>query len=92
MQRTLRLHDLFAASQQLGNISPWTLRKHIAQGTVRATRLGRRVFLSDAEIRRIQENGLPPLRRRSNKIADQPRRQHSSALDARRRGVARGKG
>lgn len=57
-----RLHDLYSAAQQLGPMSPWTLRKHIAQGTVTATRLGRRVFLSDEEIRRIQKEGLPPLR------------------------------
>ena len=56
------LHDLFTAARMLGSISPWTIRKHIAQGTVRATRLGRRVFLRVEEIERIRSQGLPPLR------------------------------
>ncbi len=58
------LYDLFAAARALGSISPWTLRKHIAQGTVTATKLGRRVFLRAEEIERIREEGLPPLKRR----------------------------
>ena len=60
-----QLYDLFAAARTLGSISPWTLRKHIAQGTVSATRLGRRVFLREEEIERIGAEGLPPLRTQS---------------------------
>lgn len=56
------LLDLFAAARRLGDISPWTLRRHIARGTVTATRLGRRVFLRAEEIERIRAEGLPPLR------------------------------
>ena len=56
------LHDLFTAARMLGSISPWTLRKHIAQGTVKATRLGRRVFVPGEEIERIRAQGLPSLR------------------------------
>ena len=59
---TSKLYDLFSVAQELGSISPWTLRKHIAQGTVKATRLGRRVFLRADEIERIRLEGLPPLR------------------------------
>ena len=54
--------DLFTAARMLGSISPWTLRKHIAQGTVKATRLGRRVFVPGEEIERIRTQGLPSLR------------------------------
>ena len=56
----LTLHD---AARALGSMSPWTLRKHIAQGHVRATCLGRRVFVREDEIERIQREGLPSLTR-----------------------------
>jgi hypothetical protein len=46
---------------QLGGLSIWSLRKHLLRGNVRPTRLGRRVFLSTAEISRIQREGLPSL-------------------------------
>ena len=57
-----QLHDLFESAHLLGGISPWTLRKHVARGTVAVVRLGRRVFLRSEEIERIRRNGLPPLR------------------------------
>ncbi len=56
------IYDIFEAARALGGISPWTLRKHVGQGTVAVTRLGRRVFLRAEEIERIQREGLPPLR------------------------------
>ena len=56
------LHDVFEATRQLGNWSPWTLRKHIAVGNVAVVRLGRRVFVRQDEIERIRREGLPPLR------------------------------
>ncbi len=56
------LFDVFEASRQLGNLSPWTLRKHIGVGNVAAVRLGRRVFVRQDEIERIRRQGLPPLR------------------------------
>jgi hypothetical protein len=55
------LFDVQCAAERLGGISPWTLRKHIARGTVTATRIGRRVLISAIEIRRIQRHGLPSL-------------------------------
>jgi hypothetical protein len=56
------LHGLDEAARMLGGISVWTLRKHISQGGITPTRLGRRVFLSSAEVERIQKEGLPSLR------------------------------
>lgn len=56
-----QLFTLEEAGRVLG-CSHWLLRKHIERGTVRPTRLGRLVKLSSAEIERIQEQGLPPLR------------------------------
>ena len=56
------IYDIAASAKALGGISPWTLRKHISQGTVAVTRLGRRVFLRAEEIQRIRREGLPPLR------------------------------
>jgi hypothetical protein len=61
-QQDSRLYSLVDASRQLGEVSIWTLRKHIIRGTVKPTRLGRKVFLSSAEIERIQREGLPSLK------------------------------
>ena len=44
------LFSIFDAARELGGISPWSLRKHITQGNVQVTRLGRRVFLRGEEI------------------------------------------
>ena len=40
-----KLHSLEDVSSLLGGTSVWTLRKHIAVGNIRVTRLGRRVFV-----------------------------------------------
>jgi hypothetical protein len=61
-QEDSRLYSLADASRQLGDLSIWTLRKHVFRGNVRPTRLGRRIFLSSAEIARIQREGLPSLK------------------------------
>jgi phage antirepressor YoqD-like protein len=56
------LFNLEDAAKVLGRISSWTLRKHLRQGTVAAVRIGRRLFISQTEIQRIQTKGLPSLR------------------------------
>ena len=56
-----QLFSVEEAGRLLGGISPWTLRKHISRGSVRVTRLGRRVFLGDEEVSRIMREGLPSL-------------------------------
>jgi hypothetical protein len=56
-----QLFSVDEAGRVLGGISPWTLRKHIAVGNVRVTRIGRRVFLPIEELDRIQQEGLPSL-------------------------------
>jgi len=64
MDRTIsqaHLHSVEEAGRLLGGISPWTLRKHIAAGTVKVTRIGRRVFLTAEEVERIRRDGLPSL-------------------------------
>lgn len=57
-----RLYSIEDAARALGGISAWTIRKHLDRGTVQATRIGRRVFLSSEEVSRIEKEGLPPLR------------------------------
>jgi excisionase family DNA binding protein len=57
--------SLFAlpeAARLLGGVSVWTLRKHVAAGRLRVTRLGTRVFLDAEEIDRVRREGLPSLR------------------------------
>jgi len=62
-QKCSTLYSLAEAAQALfGGTSIWTIRKHIAQGTVRPVRIGRRVFLTSEECARIQREGLPSLR------------------------------
>lgn len=56
-----QLFSVEEAGRVLGGISPWTLRKHIAVGNVKVTRIGRRVFLNSDELGRIGREGLPSL-------------------------------
>lgn len=55
------LLSLDKAAEALGGISVWTLRKHVAAGSVKVTRIGRRVFLTAEEVERIRRDGLPSL-------------------------------
>jgi excisionase family DNA binding protein len=43
------------------SISPWTIRKYITDGKLRAIRIGRRVLVEPAELRRLVESGRQPL-------------------------------
>ena len=62
-QTDTTLHSLTNAAEKcLGDISHWTLRKHAKRGTITVVRIGKRLFLTSAEISRIQREGLPPLR------------------------------
>ena len=56
------LYALPDASKALGGVSVWTLRKHQQMGSLRVTRIGRRVFLDAEELERIRKDGLPSLR------------------------------
>jgi len=64
-QNDSQLFGLAEASRRLGNLSIWTLRKHLLQGNIKPTRLGRKVFISSEEITRIQREGLPSLKQGS---------------------------
>jgi hypothetical protein len=55
------LFALDKAATILGEISPWTLRKHAHRKHIRVVRLGQRVFLDANEIDRIRREGLPRL-------------------------------
>jgi hypothetical protein len=57
-----RLLAIDDAARLCGSISSRTLRRHIAAGAIRVTRIGRRVFLRSEEIERIRREGLPSLR------------------------------
>jgi len=56
-----QLFSIDEAGRVLGGISPWTLRKHIAAGSVKVTRIGRRVLLPAEELECIRREGLPSL-------------------------------
>jgi excisionase family DNA binding protein len=57
-----KLFSVDDAASILGAVSPWTLRKHIANRTIQVTRIGRRVLLPLDEVERIRREGLPSLR------------------------------
>lgn len=50
------LHSVRETSAMFG-ISHWTVRKHIHDGKIRPTRIGRRVMVSQDEIERILAEG-----------------------------------
>lgn len=56
-----RLYSLDEAARQLG-ISVWTVRAHARKGgSLRTTRVGRRVLVSASELARVESSGLPSL-------------------------------
>lgn len=64
-----KLYSLSAAGRELGGISHWTLRKHIAQGRIQAVKLGNRVFVRADELARICREGLPSIRAQAGDVA-----------------------
>lgn len=56
------LFGINEAAEQLGRISPWTLRAHISKGHIHVVRIGKRIFLDADELARIRREGLPSLR------------------------------
>lgn len=60
-QRNQKLYSLQQAGEALGGVSSWTLRAHIARGSIKTVRIGRRVFLSEKTVQQISERGLSSL-------------------------------
>jgi excisionase family DNA binding protein len=56
MESNAMLIDVREAAR-LVSLSPWTIRKYINQGKLRIIRIGRRVLLEPAELRRLIEKG-----------------------------------
>jgi excisionase family DNA binding protein len=55
-----RLYSLDIAARLL-NVSIWTLRSHARRGSLKITRVGRRVLVPAIELTRVANVGLPPL-------------------------------
>ena len=51
-----KLENIESAAKAL-SLSPWTVRAYIRQGKIRPVRIGRRVLIEPAEIRRLIEEG-----------------------------------
>ncbi|PYU16929.1 MAG: hypothetical protein DMG37_01145 [Acidobacteria bacterium] len=49
------------AARRLGGVSLATIDKHISRGSIKSTKIGRRVFIGHAELNRIAREGLPSL-------------------------------
>lgn len=45
---------------QVVSISPWTIRRYITLGRLKAVRIGRRVLIEPKELRRLVEAGRKP--------------------------------
>ena len=59
-EQSPRLYSVEVAAQLL-DVSPWTLRRHVSEGRIRAVRVGRLVKISNAEVARLASEGLPSL-------------------------------
>jgi hypothetical protein len=57
-----RLYSLSDASARLGNISTFSLRRHIETGALKSVRIGSRIFLSVTELERVERDGVRPRR------------------------------
>jgi excisionase family DNA binding protein len=55
-----RLNTIEEAADKLG-ISPHTIRKHAAQGSIKTIKLGTRRLVHADEIERVAASGLPSL-------------------------------
>lgn len=62
MEQKLAL-DVKEAAQAL-SISPWTVRRMIADGRLKATRFSRRVLIEPSELEKLLERGRGPMRAR----------------------------
>lgn len=51
-----RLNDLQETADRI-RCSPWTVRRLIDQGHIRAIRIGRRLLVSESEIARVMREG-----------------------------------
>ena len=59
MQSGKLLFDIKEAAESL-SISPWTVRRYLTEGKLKAVRIGRRVLLEPAELQRLVEAGRKP--------------------------------
>jgi excisionase family DNA binding protein len=44
-------------SAQALSLSPWTIRKYIEEGKIKAVKIGRRVLIEPSELQRLIEEG-----------------------------------
>lgn len=63
----MELRSINDAAKSL-QLSPWTVRAHGRQGTIKLVRLGTRVMVNQAEIDRICVEGLPSLKQPSDAV------------------------
>jgi hypothetical protein len=61
-----KLYSIDKACEYLGGISPWSLRCWLSQGRLMRTKVGRRTFVRESELRKmISDGGRSPAPRRS---------------------------
>ena len=49
--------ETIESAAKILSLSPWTIRLYVRQGKIRPVRLGRRIAIEQAEIRRLIEEG-----------------------------------
>jgi hypothetical protein len=61
-----RLYSLPDSSVRLGNVSVYSLRRHIEAGNIRAVHVGGRVLIPVSELERVEQFGVGQPRTRRN--------------------------
>jgi hypothetical protein len=64
------LYSKSDAARRLGSVSISLLDKHLRNGSLRGTRIGRRIFISHQELNRVAKEGLPGLGAATNPNGD----------------------
>ena len=49
--------ETIESAAKILSLSPWTIRLYVRQGKIRPVRIGRRIAIEQAEIRRLIEEG-----------------------------------
>jgi excisionase family DNA binding protein len=69
MESVKLLWNVKEAGSALG-LSPWTIRRYIADGRLGTVRLGRRVLIEPSECRRLVAEGRKPSPIRGNTLSE----------------------
>lgn len=76
-----RLYSLADSGARLGNISIYSLRRHIENGDIKAVHVGGRVMIPVAELERVEQFGVGQPRARRKAIGETPTKPSGAVAD-----------